>query len=189
MEKERYWTFIMYPDSRPDNWKEILQETGLQIGISPLHDKDKNADETQKKEHYHVLLTFQGPTTYKRVAKLIEPINGTIPKRVVSPIGMIRYFTHKDNPEKAQYNEEEIISINGFDVKEFNGITKTMEKALKEAIIDLIRIKDIYEYSELIEYLKNEDMKDMLDIATNKTIFINTYITSRRHRKKELDKY
>lgn len=188
-EKERYWTFIMYPDSRPDNWKEFLQETGLQIGISPLHDKDKNADDTQKKEHYHVLLTFKGPTTYKRVAELIEPINGTIPKRVVSPIGMVRYFTHKDNPEKAQYNEEEIISINGFDIKDFDGITKTMEMALKEAIIDLIIIKDIYEYSELIEYLKNEKMKDMLDIATNKTIFLNTYITSRRHRKKEIDMY
>lgn len=184
MEKERYWTFIMYPESMPENWKEILQESGLQIGISPLHDRDINADETQKKEHYHVLLCFNGPTTYKRVMKLIEPINGTIAKRVISPIGMVRYFTHKDNPEKAQYNEEEIISINGFDPKDFNGITKSMEENLKRAIIDIIRIKKIEEYAVLIDYLRDNELYDMFDIASNKTIFFNTYLTSFRHKEK-----
>ena len=186
MEKERYWTFIMYPDSRPEDWEEILQETGLQIGISPLHNKDKNADETQKKEHYHVLLVFNGPTTYSRVEKITKLINGTIPKRVISPIGMVRYFTHEDNPEKAQYNKEEIKSINGFDPKDFNGITKSIEEQLKRAIIDLIKIKDIEEYATLIDYLNENALYDMLDIASNKTIFFNSYLTSRRHREKEL---
>lgn len=184
MEKEKYWTFLMYPESRPEDWYEILQESGLQIGISPLHDKDKNPDGSIKKPHYHVLLCFNGPTTYRRVMKFIEPIKGTIAKRVISPIGLVRYFTHKDNPEKAQYNEEETTSINGFDPKDFNGITKSMEEALKRAIIEIIRMKNIEEYSDLIDYLKDNELYDMFDIASNKTMFINTYLTSYRHKEK-----
>ena len=49
MEKERYWSFILYPESAPENWKEILQETGLQIAISPLHAKYINPDGELKK--------------------------------------------------------------------------------------------------------------------------------------------
>ena len=42
--KKRYWAMVLYPESAPENWKDLLQATGLQIAISPLHDKDLNAD-------------------------------------------------------------------------------------------------------------------------------------------------
>ena len=38
--KKRYWCFIGYPESLPPNWIEVLTLTGLQVAISPLHDKD-----------------------------------------------------------------------------------------------------------------------------------------------------
>ena len=75
------------------------------MAISPLHNKDLNADGEIKKEHYHILITFKGPTSYNIVEKITKSVNGTIPQRAKSPIGIIRYFTHKDNPEKAQYDE------------------------------------------------------------------------------------
>ena len=186
--KERYWTFIMYPDSRPENWKEYLQETGLQIAISPLHDKDLNADETQKKPHYHVVLCFNGPTTYKRVEEITNYLNATIPKRVMSLIGVVRYLTHKDNPEKAQYNEEEIVTMNGLDINEIDGMTTTMVETMKRAIIDLIRNLEMYEYATLIEYLRDNDMQDMLKVASNNTMFINSYLKSRKGRIQEKEK-
>lgn len=39
-EKGRDWTFIVYPESAPENWREILDETHLRWIESPLHDKD-----------------------------------------------------------------------------------------------------------------------------------------------------
>lgn len=173
----------MYPESRPEEWEEILQETGLQIGISPLHNRDLNADGEVKKEHYHVLLCFNGPTTYKRVEKITKSVNGSIPKRVISPIGLIRYFTHKDNPEKAQYEESEIKSINGWDRQEYDGITLSMKEEIKRGIIKLININKIVEYGDLIDYLIKEDFTDMIQVASNNTIFFNTYLTSKRHAK------
>lgn len=41
--KKRNWAFLVYPESAPENWLQILQATGLQCAISPLHDRDLNA--------------------------------------------------------------------------------------------------------------------------------------------------
>ena len=38
--KKRNWAFIVYPDSAPADWQEILRQTGLQCVVSPLHDSD-----------------------------------------------------------------------------------------------------------------------------------------------------
>lgn len=181
MEKERYWTFVAYPESLPDDWKDYLQETGLQIGISPIHNKDLNADGEIKKPHYHILLCFNGPTTYSRVEKITKYLNATIPKRVMSVIGIVRYFTHKDNPEKAQYNEQDIQSINGFDPYNFDGITITMQQEIKKGIIQIIRNLKITEYKDLVDYMIDEEMYDMFQIVSTNTIFFNYYLTSYRN--------
>ena len=39
--KKRNWAFVVYPESLPEGWLDLLRETGLQCAISPLHDKDK----------------------------------------------------------------------------------------------------------------------------------------------------
>lgn len=188
MEKERYWSFIVYPESLPKDWKDILQETGLQIAISPLHNKDINADGEIKKDHYHLVIFFNGPTTYNRVEKISKSINGTIPKRVISPIGMIRYLTHKDNPEKAQYDDREITTINGLDIDDIQGLTTSMEIELKKAIIKLIQVKNIQEYSSLVNYLIKEDLRDMFKIVSTNTIFFNSYLKSKKFNIDELVK-
>ena len=40
--KSRTWGAVVYPESAPDNWIEILEETRIQFAVSPLHDKDVN---------------------------------------------------------------------------------------------------------------------------------------------------
>ena len=111
--KERHWTFVLYPESAPEDWKDYLSSLGLQCAVSPLHDKDINPNGELKKSHYHILLCFNGPTTYNKVLNITKSLNATIPQRVLSCKGIIRYFIHKDNPEKYQYNEEDILTING----------------------------------------------------------------------------
>lgn len=181
MNKERYWTFIVYPESLPDNWLEYLQDTGLKIAISPLHDKDINANNEIKKSHYHIVLLFDGPTTYNRVEKITKEINGSIPKRVLSVQGILRYLTHKDNPEKAQYNEEDIKCLNGLDIQEYDGLTKSNIEIIKKDIIQLIRKNDINEYSILINELIDMDAREWLQVASNNTTFFNAYVKSKKY--------
>lgn len=112
--KSRYWWFIAYPESLPNNWEEILLETMLPIYISPLHLYDIDSNGNTKKPHYHIIVTFDGPTTFRNVHKNIcVPLNATIPKLILSVKGAYDYLTHKNNPDKYQYHKEDIIYLNG----------------------------------------------------------------------------
>ena len=185
MEKNRNWTFLVYPDSAPADWFNQLQETGLPFAVSPLHDKDNNPTGEQKKPHFHVLVCFPGPTTFLQVSKLCSSLNSPIPKKVLSIIGIYRYFTHKDNPEKYQYNEEEIKVANGFDIKEYNALTTSQTLLIMKTIQKLIQDKKIYEYSDLMDLLLKEDTVDFYQIASSHTLFFDRYLSSRRNKKKE----
>lgn len=190
--KERYFTFVMYEDSRPENWKEILQSTGLQFVISPYHNKDKNPDGTQKKPHWHVLIIFNGPSTLKNANKISESINATICQPVKSTTGIIRYFSHKDNPEKEQYNENEITGINGPDIEELSKSLTTSEiEIIKREIVHLICSLGFTEYAETYDYMDKNDLGKYMKVFSNNTYFFKAYLQSKhftKEEKKELKK-
>ena len=110
--RTRIWTFVCYPDSVPADWEQILTERfNLQWARSPLHDSDFNADETQKKPHWHIVLVFDGVKRYEQVKEISDTINATIPQKVHNLQGLMRYFIHLDNPEKAQYDIKDIKAV------------------------------------------------------------------------------
>ena len=179
--KERHWTFVLYPESAPENWKDYLQSLGLQCAISPLHDKDKNPTGEEKKAHFHVLLCFNGPTTYNKVLSITECLNATIPQRVLSCVGIIRYFTHKDNPEKYQYDENEIQVLNGLDLKSFNDLTVSQILFIKKDIIKMINELNILSYNFLVNlYAYDSSKNDYFQVVSTNTLFFNNYIKSRK---------
>ena len=121
--KKRNWAFVAYPESLPTDWKEQLQATGLQVAISPLHDRDVDPTGELKKPHYHVILCYAGPTSYNVVKGLTDSLKGPIPQPLEQVRGYYRYFTHMDNPEKYQYSPDTIETINGFSIMDFVELT------------------------------------------------------------------
>lgn len=182
--KKRNWAFILYLDSAPHNWRDILQETGLMFAISPYHDKDLNADGEPKKPHYHIIMCFDGPTTYNNAKSITERVNATIPQPLEQIRGYYRYFTHLDNPEKYQYDESDITTINGFDINNYIEMTYTEVSRYLCQIQQLIRDKAITEYSDLLDFLFDNDCKELWDVARNHTLLLNTYISSKRYKLK-----
>ena len=182
--KKRYWAIVVYPESLPTNWLEILQNTGLECAISPLHDKDLNADNTPKKPHYHVILCYNNPTTYKNVKENIcDVLCCPIPQPLESVKGYYRYLVHKDNPEKYQYNENEIQNINGFDSSNYFDLSFNELSSILSVITDFIEENSISEYRDLIVLLKdNNSLREYLPIAMKQTLFLNTYIKSYKYK-------
>ena len=43
------WTCVIYPESLPTDWVDKLGDLMIPWACSPLHDKDKNEDGTDKK--------------------------------------------------------------------------------------------------------------------------------------------
>lgn len=112
--KSRWWWFIAYPDSLPDDWIDKLLLTGIPFIVSPLHDKDINTDGDYKKPHYHIIVVFDNPTTYNHVlTHCCKPINATIPQVILNISGCIAYLTHKGIENKAQYQSCDIRCFNG----------------------------------------------------------------------------
>lgn len=180
--KKRNWAFVLYPESAPEDWKEQLQSTGLPCVVSPLHDKDLNADNTPKKAHYHIILNYAGPTSFNVVKQLTDCLNQPIPQPLEQIRGYYRYLTHKDNPEKYQYSENDITTINGFDITEFIEMTKSEILEIKSKLQTMIRELNIIEYADLLDYIQDNGEKSEYDVASSNTIFFNTYIKSRRYK-------
>jgi hypothetical protein len=147
-----------------------------------LHDKDLNPTGEVKKPHYHIILCFPGPVTDKTVGDLMKELNSPIPIALESVRGYYRYFTHKDNPEKYQYNDTDIELFNGFDVTDVLNNFEVFQY-LKQIQL-LITEVGINEYCDLLDYLICNDMSELWNVACSHTLFLNTYITSKRHKLK-----
>lgn len=181
--KKRNWAFIVYPESAPVDWIEQLQKTGLQCVISPLHDKDNNPTGENKKAHYHVIATYSGPTSFDVVKALTEKFNAPSPQALEQVRGYYRYLTHKDNPEKYQYDENNIKTVNGFNIADFMELSRSEVNTIKRSLQIIIRENNITEYADFMDYLLDTDKTLEYDVASNNTYFFDKYISSQRHRK------
>lgn len=183
--KKRNWAFIIYPESAPADWKDQLQQTGLDIAISPLHNKDVNPTGEAKKAHYHVIICYSGPTSFNVVKSITDRLNAPIPIPLEAVKGYYRYFTHKDNPEKYQYDEKDITTLNGFNISNYIELTKAEVDEIKRWLIYYIVENDIYEYSELLESLLENELLSEFSVASSHTLLFNNYIRSRKYRFQE----
>ena len=175
--KKRHWMYIVYPESAPKDWMQQLEATGVKFAVSPLHDKDKLVDGKYKKKHWHVILVFDGPTTFMTAASYIGITNGPYPKVCESLRGAFEYFTHKNDPEKAQYSPDDIKVFNGFEI---DLSAKDVQKIKKE-LCNLIIEHNMTEYMEFNLYVQYCLEEEYFDVASNNTYYFNSLITSMRH--------
>ena len=176
--KKRNWAFVLYPESAPENWLETLRNTGLSIAISPLHDKDLNSDGEPKKAHYHIIMAYNGPTSYNVVKQLTDNLYQPIPQPLEQIKGYYRYFTHQDNPEKAQYNASEIECLNGFNILDFVDYTKSEVLKAKKELVNLILEQGFIEYCDFVNYVLFNRSDLHFDVASGNTLFFNSYLKS-----------
>lgn len=181
--KKRNWAFVLYPESAPSDWRDILSQTGLACAVSPLHDKDLDPTGMPKKAHYHVIACYSGPTSFNVVKTLTASLNQPIPQPLEQVRGYYRYFTHKDNPEKFQYDESGISTINGFNILDFVELSRREVNEIKLKLQDLIRSADLLEYSDFMDLLADSDMPTEYDVAASNTFFFEKYISSRRNKR------
>lgn len=184
--KAQTWAFILYRDSVIGDYEAQLRMTGVQFALSPWHDADKDKLGNKKKDHLHGMIHWPGgATTYRTAAAITRDLlHGTIPIPLVSPRGYYRYFTHLDNPEKAQYNPDEIVTGNGFDIGEFLQLTSKEKNDLAKMLVEEIIKQDITEYWDLVVYsMYNMDAAAFEFVRTN-TMFLQGTIRSKCGRQK-----
>lgn len=179
--RSRQWTMIVYPESAPERWEDVLNEYHIKWACSPLHDKDENPDGEQKKAHWHIAMAFTNRKSYQQIVDMTASLNGTIPQKIESMEGMARYFLHKDNPEKYQYREEDIRCYGGFDIADYLQPGRAARYRLVSEMIIWIEENDITEFYEIAQYAMRNEPEWYAQLIDHNTIFIREYIKSRRN--------
>ena len=172
--RARTWTFILYPESAPENWRDILDGYHIPWVESPLHDKDVNPDGTVKKAHRHVILLFDGKKSFEQVKDITDALNAPIPQKTANTKGLVRYLIHMDNPEKHQYKREDIICHSGADIERYFEVSMSSRTAILRDIMQFIRDSELDNYSDFIGYCLDNEEYEWFNIATNyNTLAIN----------------
>jgi len=175
-QRTRNWAFVFYPgDSAPDNWREIIDEWRVPCAVSPLHDKDKNPDETDKKAHRHGAIAFDGIKTRDQVLELVAPLGVKNVIKLNSLVGYLRYLVHMDNPEKVQYDINEVEVFGGLN---YRGIIETAsdKAAALQDIMDFIDENHITKYSQLMRYCRKSRSDWFYVLANGYTLVIAEYL-------------
>lgn len=200
--KLRNYAFIVYPDSTKLNakWRENIDLWGHKAIISPLHDKDtydsdiyddegniKHQKGELKKPHYHVCVFRENATTLnscKRNAKkdvdstidYVEILRGTI-------LSSYEYMSHKNAPSKAQYNQEEVVCLNGFNPFDYIKQSRSDKLNLTKEIYTYIENNGLEEFSDLIQLLIMEEKDELLEYVSNRAFFVDKILSSMRYKK------
>jgi len=179
------WAFLIYQESAPENYLDVLEEMHIPFVLSPWHDKDINKETGEfKKAHKHGVLFFESLKSYTQVSELLtEKLHTPSHVEVVmSPKGMYDYFIHAENPDKTLYNMDEIESGCGFELEQFL-ITNNNDQFLS-TVIDIIEEHNFTEFNNLVRYARVEN-PSLLNLIIDKTYFFAKYLDSRRHASKQ----
>lgn len=176
--RTRNFATVVYPESAPENWQEILSEQFVPAFISPLHDKDINPTGEAKKPHWHVMLMFDGVKTIEQAAEIFNKIGGVGCEVVQSQRGYARYLCHMDNPEKFQYSPEDVRALCGADYTGSIGLVTDKYKAIGE-MIDFCEENGIVSYSELLKYCRMERFDWFRVLCDNGTVVMKEYLKSK----------
>lgn len=194
--KSRAFTGLVYPDSAPEGWQKILEESLGMWLISPLHEPDPVEDmETGAikalKPHYHVMYWHGAPITPKSARSIFEswPWIVTPHKAEFFQVGSVRnlsrYFMHLDQPEKQQFAEkpeEALTALNGFPLDLERELTRKDKRELKKQTFAFIQDRSITEYSELVDVLMYLGDWVLFDFVTDNYGVIQNYLMSQRKR-------
>ena len=182
--RARIWVAIVYPESAPQNWRDILDDEHVEWAESPLHDSDVNPGTGEvKKPHWHIVIAFDGKKSYEQVCELLKPLNGPIPKRCHALKGAVRYFAHLDNPEKHQYPTSAIIGHGGFDVQASLAPSASQRYEMIKEMQDWVKANGVLEMEILMDEARENHYEDWWPLLCDSAAYVmSMYVRSKRHR-------
>lgn len=180
--RTRNWTCVVYPESAPERWREMLDDLHIEWVESPLHEFDANADGEVKKPHWHVLLMFGGVKSYEQVLEVTDFLNCPAPQRCHNAKAMVRYMAHLDNPDKFQYKISDIVAHGGVDLAELLRPSSSERYSLIRDMCCYIRDNHITEFKDLMDYAMENHFDTWFPaLCDNCSFVIQQYIKSERH--------
>jgi hypothetical protein len=174
--RHRSFNSVFYPESAPANFREIITSWNVPA-LLVLHDKDKEADGSDKKPHYTLLLMFAGLKSLGQVHELTDLLGSKQLQPSYDMRASARYLAHLDQPEKFQYGVGALEAFTGASVPD---LTAPISDPTPD-ILTFVRDQGLSEYSALVDYCQDHHV-DWLKEVKGHTMFWCGYFASVRSR-------
>lgn len=183
--KKRLWSTIVYPDSAPEDFVDIIASWLMPCALSPCHCADKETDfDYQSKPHYHLIMYYEGPVPEYQAQELSDQLSGCKVKAVKSFRAYTRYLIHLDHPEKEQFPHSMPLIFGGYDLSPITqDLSDDIEYNEVFSLISFIEENKITEPAELIHfcYVDKQFSDKYFRYILNRSHFIKMYLDSKRH--------
>ena len=107
--------------------------------------------------------------------KYVEVLRGTIQ-------ASYDYMSHKNAPQKAQYKEDDVVCLNGFNPFDYQKQSRSDKLNCTKEIYIYIENNTIEEFSDLIQLLIMDEKDELLEYVANHAFFVDKIITSLRNK-------
>lgn len=184
--RSRNFACVVYPESAPSNWLDIISEAKIPVMVSPLHDKDIKPTGEPKKPHYHVITCYESNKTLEQARSFFESFGGVGCEIVASVRGYARYLCHLDNPEKAQYSIDEVKAFGGADFVTCIGLPTDKYKAISE-MIEWCDSEGVEFYGTLLNHARLHHSDWFRVLCDNGTMVMKEYLKSKRYERQQME--
>lgn len=190
----KWWMMIVYPDSAPENWMEVMKVRGFNFRVGPLHDKDKWSHDNpvvidndtgeivyergekyqagdKKKAHYHVIVILDQRTGYLEInAELQKLTHCPYIQKCRSLKNANAYLTHENHPDRYQYDKDEIKTFNNFHLEP----NKWEMNELMCELFEIIKEHEFEKYKDVVNYFLDEP--EMMMLITTRSASVSKYV-------------
>ena len=155
-DKYRVFSGVIYPDSESYNPIEVLEtlKTKFKEWAYCLHDSDVNDEGELKKPHIH-WVGRGDPRTLSAVAKFLGLKENEV-ELGKNFKALIQYLIHLNNPEKAQYSIESVVT----NIPDIGNMLRNLSEG--QLCKDLASAKCRMSWYDLIQYAIENDCFDVL---------------------------
>lgn len=174
----RNFATVVYPESAPPGWDQIIADSKVPAFISPLHDMDINPGGEVKKSHYHVIVMYEGVKSDDQVRAFFESFGGVGLEHIGSIRGYARYLCHLDNPEKHRYATDLVRSLSGSDYSVMISLASDRYTAIGE-MINFCDSNQIYSFSDLVRFAQAEKYDWFRILCDSGAVIMREYLKSK----------
>lgn len=163
--KYRHWIILLYEDTSSYDFKEVLRIIKSQRKWAYIKHIPEN---DEKKEHFHVILSFDNATKQDTLAKKLGvPINFIRPIKSFRTI--CRYLIHKDDEDKFQYSLEQV------------KLSKLFEKHFLKQFDDIENEEEIL--SNIYSFISNLNNLSYIEALKSLIYYVNIHCYDRIYKR------
>lgn len=178
-DRGRAFAFLVYEDSAYPDWQERMRAAHVRGFISPCHDQDVLVDGSPKKKHWHVMWLFDGKKSRAQIDALREACVGPDFNRGLEDIHTVgayaRYLCHMDDPDKAQYEKNQVVCLGGADY-DLAASMPGDETVIMAEISAYVVANDVTSVNALIAACKEEGRRDWLSYISRRSYAVGLII-------------